>query len=238
MLDKREVERVVDLQVKSYNLLTWMASAVTEGFIGFDRAHEYGTLPEAASAWILNHYCDIPIKARPDKQELPAFSNLFSTYLQNSFDLLSNPGKRRYSPDAHCFCPMCSWLVDAPNLKSKKVMPADKRQAQRMKKKVVVNALVEIGSSLSEREIGSFMAGPEVRESLSILAYAHDLLDRTKGFAAGPAALVLWRGFAWTPKGSPKKNFRLSAQQILDGEADVYRSLSEAASEPQDVAQQ
>ena len=30
-------------------------------------------------------------------------------------------GKRLYSPDAHCFCPLCSWLIDAPHLKTKKL---------------------------------------------------------------------------------------------------------------------
>lgn len=116
MLNQPQMQRLVDMQHRSYLLLKWVAKAVAEGFVNFDTAHDYSTLPEAAEGWILGHYSNIPDNARPPRDDLPAFCAFFSTYLTNSFDFISNPGRQLYSPDAHCFCPMCSWLVAAPNL--------------------------------------------------------------------------------------------------------------------------
>ena len=114
-LDQLEIQRVVDMQQRSYLLLKWMASAVTDGFVNFETAHSYSSLPVAAEAWIQRHYLNIPAKARPARDDLGLFCAFFSTYLTNSFDLIPNPGKQLFSEDAHCFCPMCSWLVDDRN---------------------------------------------------------------------------------------------------------------------------
>lgn len=100
MLNQPELRRLVDMQHRSYFLLKWMAKAVSEGFVNFETAHDYSTLPEAAEGWILGHYLNIPDNARPPREDLPAFCDFFSTYLTNSFDFISNPGKQLYSPDA------------------------------------------------------------------------------------------------------------------------------------------
>ena len=73
MLNQPEMRRLVDLQHRSYLLLKWMAKAVSEGFVSFETAHDYSTLPEAAEGWILGHYLNIPDNARPPREDLPAF---------------------------------------------------------------------------------------------------------------------------------------------------------------------
>lgn len=223
MLNPDTINRAVDLQQRSYQLLRWMADGVTKGFIRFETAHNYAALPEAAEAWIIRHYQDIPRKAKPTEKDVPTFSRLFTTYLENSFDLRQDPGKHLYSPDAHCFCPMCSWLVDAPNLKTKKPVAADRRRAQQMTADIVRAMAEDIGATLTEDAVDAIVNDKALRESLSMVTYAHDLLGRLDGRAVGPAALVLWRGFAWKPEGSPKKGFTLSAEEILERE----RALAE-----------
>ncbi len=231
MLNRTEIERVVDLQQRSYSLLRWMTDAVLEGFIRFDTAHNYGTFPEAAKEWILRHFNDIPARSRPDLKDIEAFSALFSTYLQNAFYLVKKPGKQLYSPQAHCFCPMCSWLIDAPNLKTKQPSSADKRRARRMKIATIKEALDKNRATLTDEQIEEIVNNRDLNESLSLLTYAHDLLTRAKGKAVGPAALVLWRGFAWTQQGSPKKGFELSVASILESEKLVYESILKASIE-------
>ena len=225
MLNQPEMRRLVDMQHRSYLLLRWMARAVSEGFVNFETAHDYSTLPEAAEGWILGHYWNIPDNARPPREDLPAFCAFFSTYLTNSFDFISNPGKRRYSPDAHCFCPMCSWLIDAPNLRTKKVQSADKRRAQNMRVNALLNLAAEHRLGVRENEIRELLDDRQALEDASLIAYGYDLLQREKGIANGPAVLALWRGFAWNESGSPKHRFRLKAEMIVDAENRLLASL-------------
>jgi hypothetical protein len=210
--------RLVDMQQRAYLLLKWMAKAVAEGFVSFKTAHEYSTLPDAAEGWILGHYLNIPDKARPRREDLAAFCAFFSTYLTNSFDLISNPGKQRYSPDAHCFCPMCSWLIDAPHLKTKKLGPADKRRAQTMRSNALANIAARERLVISQDDIENLLNDRQVFEEASLVAYGTDLLRREQGIASGPEVLALWRGFAWNESGSPKPDFRLTAKMIVDAE--------------------
>jgi hypothetical protein len=209
------------MQRYSYQLLRWMAKAVEEGFIQFETAHNYSSLPEAAEAWILRHYENIPPRARVPRQDLADFCAFFSTYMQNSFDLVANPGKQLYSPDAHCFCSMCSWLVNAPNLKTKKVGPSDKRRARNMKAAAIRDIAAEHAVDLTDERVDAIVDDPLLREAVSLVTYGHDLLRRMKGIATGAAVLALWRGFAWTETGSPKKGFRLNADVILHAEKEL-----------------
>lgn len=218
MLNKNEIRYAVEMQHRCYSLLKWMAKAVEDGFIEFETAHHYSSLPEATEAWILRHYLNIPVDARVDRADLGDFCNFFSTYLENSFDLIPNPGKQRYSPHAHCFCPMCSWLINAPNLKTKKLTSADKKRASKLKADAIRELAAEHQVTLTEQAVEEIVDDTRLRESLSLVAYGHDLLRRLKGIATGPAVLALWRGFAWTETGSPKQGFRLSADAILQAE--------------------
>ena len=45
----------------------------------------------------------------------------------------------------------------------------------------------------------------------------------------GPAVLVLWRGFAWTKEGSPKKGFKLTAEMIIDSEKRLSKIIQKIA---------
>jgi len=215
MLEHAELRLLVDMQHRSYLLLKWMATAVSDGFINFETAHDYATLAAAAEGRIRGHYLNIPESARPSREELTVFCRFFSTYLKTSFELISAPGKQRYSPDAHCFCPMCSWLVNAPNLRTKKVRPADKRRAYKMRVAALLNMAAEHRLDVGENEITQLLNDRQVSEDANLVAYGYDLRQRAKGIANGPAVLALWRGFAWNASGSPKHGFRLKAKMIV-----------------------
>lgn len=218
MPSQDEIARAVDLQTRSHALLTWVGSAVEQGFISFDAAHAYASATDSAEAWIRRHYQDIPERARPAMADLGDFCGLFCAYLENSFELLRKPGKRLYSPQAHCFCPMCSWLVDVPHLKTRTPSAADKKRALKMMREVPKRLAIAHGLALDDAAAAAIAADPALRESLALWAYAGDLMQRMKGVAIGPAALVLWRQFAWLPAGSPKKDFTLSAELFMEAE--------------------
>ena len=219
LLDQQQLDLSVEMQAKSYSLLKWVGKSVSSGLLSFQTAHQYSTLPLAAADWIDKHYLNIPEAARVDKKDIPVFANFFSTYLENSFDLIANPGKIKFSPDAHCFCPMCSWMIDAPNLKTKSLSTADKKRALRMQIHSVLQLGIDTGAKLDESRAEAIVS--DNGEATALLAYGHDLIQRLDAIANGPAVLALWRRFAWKSSGSPKPNFRLSTKMILNAESEL-----------------
>jgi hypothetical protein len=217
LLDPQQLDLAVKMQAKSYSLLKWVGQSVSSGLLSFRTAHEYSTLPHAAANWIDKNYLNIPDAARVDQKDITVFANFFSTYLENSFDLIANPGKIKFSPDAHCFCPMCSWMIDAPNLKTKSLSTADKKRALKMQVHSIIQLGIDCGAKLDESRAETIVA--ENGEVTALLAYGHDLIQRLNATANGPAVLALWRRFAWNSSGSPKPMFRLSTKMILDAES-------------------
>ena len=63
MLNPKNMGHAVDLQERSYRLLRWLSSAVSEGTIRFEQAHRYSTVPEAAQEWIRRNYLNLPVDA-------------------------------------------------------------------------------------------------------------------------------------------------------------------------------
>jgi hypothetical protein len=225
MFERNQIERAVELQQRSYKLLRWMVDAIDRGFISFGAAHTFSTFPEATTAWLHRHYNDLPNEARPPRDDMRAFVELFVSYVDTSFDIVEHPGKRLYSEDAHCFCPICSWLVDVPRMRPKKLMRSDKERARRMTTSALRQLAVELAVSLDDERADQMTDDTELREPLALVAYGHDLQRRMIGVVEGPATLALWRRFAWTPHGSPKHGFQLTADAILDGEAAVVARL-------------
>jgi hypothetical protein len=226
MLVRHEVERAVGLQAKGYQLLRWLEKALDKGLITPEAAHAHATLEESAYAWIDRHYLNLPSAAQPAREDLLSFSKLFSTYLLNTFDLESNPGFRLSSPDAHCFCPYCTWMVRVPHLRPKKIGVADKKRAERMERGFILALAAETAQPAVDDLVEGLLHSPELREPLGLCAYAVDLLQRLKGIAIGTASLALWRSFAWTPQGSPKQGFTLSATAIMDAQQTILERLA------------
>ena len=82
---------------------------------------------------------------------------------------------------------------------------------------------------LLDLDIQKITEDPVLREALALCAYGADLFHRMQGGTVGPAALVLWRSFAWLPSGSPKKKFVLSADLILRARDAINQRILAAA---------
>jgi hypothetical protein len=225
-LVRQQVEHAVELQARSYKLLQWLEKAFDDGFIAPETAHAYASMEASAYSWIAKHYKNLPDTARPELEDLMSFSKLFSTYLLSTFDLEANPGERLYSPAAHCFCPLCSWMVRVPHLRPKKVSAADKATADKMKRGAIRALAGHAAVTSSDEHIDTMLRTPELREAIGLYTYACDLLQRMRGIASGPATLALWRSFAWTPQGSPKKGFVLSAEAIMEAQQVILQRLT------------
>lgn len=228
MLQREDIETAVELQARSYALLRWLAQAVQRGIIGFDAAHAYARDPAAAAAWAQRHHRDLPPDARPPQDDASGFFRLFASYLDSGQQLVREPGQRLYSPGAHCFCEMCSWLVDGPSLRSRPLTPGDRRRADRQMRASLDELALECHRLLDEDQVAQLLRQTELREALALYAYAETLLRRLRGGGSEAGVpLALWRRFAWTAQGAPKRKFRLDAGAIMAAQALLLDKLGE-----------
>ncbi len=227
MFERDLLEEAVDLQARSYALLRWMAEGIGRGFIGLEAAHAYAGDRDAAAAWIRRHYADLPPAARPPlDHRLAPFCRLFASYLDDSHRLLRDPGQRLYSPGAHCFCAMCSSYINAPSLRVRPLASADLRRADRCMRGCLDDLALAQDRLLEEDQVSALMRQAPLREALALVAYATTLLARLHGGPVGQGVPVaLWRRFAWTAQGAPRRGYRLQAEAILQAHAELARCI-------------
>lgn len=228
MFLRHEISRAVDMQKRSYRLLRWVASAVDSHRVSFDHAHGALGMEEAARAWFTRNYDCLPSDARPAREDVEQFANLFASYLGTSFDLVEDPGSRPKS-QCGCWCSYCTMMVAASHLKAKKVREGDKRGAAIEKTRYVGDLVRELGLPLEEAQICALAESKELREAVALATYGSWLLKRMRGLSCGPEVLALWRQFAWNATGAPKKDFDLSVDAITAAELRVAEEIRQRA---------
>lgn len=233
MLDPGRLEQAIDLQRRSYALLKWMSEAIPRGFISFATAHDYADSARAALAWISEHFDNLPPAGRPpsrDPETLSRFANFFSSYLETSFDLDEKPGKRLES-HCGCYCPFCTVAVSAPHLRAKRLGQPDKDRAYALELDCLNELALSLGLSFQNDALASLLLDRGVREDAALVAYALQLFRRCDGAYTGPWVLALWRTFAWRETGSPKHDFELTPELVLEAERALSHELSSRAAQ-------
>ena len=227
MLDEKKLTATVGLQKKTYKLLSWLETAIDKGFVHPSKAREHASAPDAAADWVSKHFLNLPPACRPDstdEKDIRPFATMLSSYLMTSFDIAMDPGQRLFVD--HCPCPMCSFLIAAPHFRPKKVSKADKKRARKLKLSCLRQLAKDRGVCLDDKEAQEIMDDLEFREAVSMVTYGNQLILRSAGHIEGPAILALWREFAWHRTGSPKKEFQLEANEILQCEKQLVHRLS------------
>jgi hypothetical protein len=226
VLDPDRLAAVLALHEMGYALLRWIGDGVATGTMSFTHAHEWIETPGAARAWVEGSYDDLPSTVRPAREHLAAFANLLSTYLDSSFELIENRPHRLVDDGGGTPTAKESGLVDASSLAPRRLRRHDKERARALCADVVRDLAVEQGLRIEPAAMAAFLDDEALREPLAMVAWARELMRRSEGHVSGPAVLALWRGFAWTPEGSPKRNFRLEAADLLAAEATVVAALA------------
>ena len=226
MLDREELFQAVDLHQRSYNLLLWLSTAIGRGFVQFDRAHEYMDEAEVAAHWIEGHFHNLPPDCRPEHHDqLKPFAQFFATYLTTSFDLVKRPGEQLTS-ECGCYCSICTYLMTGPHLKTKKVSRRDKERAKKLKIVTVEQLSREHEVPLDQEQAEKLVDSEANATDVATLAYGQQLVERVRGNSKGPAVLALWREIAWKKTGSPKKDFKLDAEDILRSEQSLIDAIA------------
>ncbi len=222
VLEEAPLHRAVGLQRKSYQLLRWLEEAFEEGFITPASVQKYADHAEVALDWLDEHYLNLPKRARPERAELPALARFFTTYLQSTFELEHDPGTDVF----YAWVSYHYRLETRPrrqHFRQRAIQRRDRQRADGLRRTFARELAAK--NSRSDAEADALLERPELRPTLSYGAYGQDLLRRVEGFAQGAATLELWRAFAWTAEGSPKKGFQLRTRDILDAQRRVADAL-------------
>ena len=225
MLDENTIQRLVELQKQSYELLLWIQRSLKKGSLDFSVAHHAMSTSDAALEWIGRHYNSLPLEARPNQSDLREFSSLFASYLTTSFELVDNPGKIMIS-DCSCFCSYCCFLVSANHIKPKKIAKKARDESRALKSLYLNSLASDLGVKFSNEQLSEIELKPDLQQALSIGAYGNELVRRSKFASQGPGILVLWREFAWENNIKPKKNFELKTKTVLDSEKRIIEYLT------------
>ncbi len=227
-MNEATVSKALVLQGKGYQFLRWIRDRVDRSTISFDIAHEALSIPQAAHEWVRRNYSVIPLRCRPEREDVRVFANLLASYLVTSFDLVQVPGRRKIT-DCGCWCSWCSAMVSASHLRAKKVTLRDKRRSHRLQMEAVLQLALDKGVKLSREGAKEISERADLAEDSAILAYSVELLRRMNGQFEGPAVLALWRRFAWSRAGSPRKDFRLTIEAVRKAEDRIEEALVEAS---------
>jgi hypothetical protein len=230
MLVHEEVTLAVELQRKSYGLLRWITDAVGKGELTFSTAHDYATASESFREWLTTYTRQVPGKWRPrmsEPREVTFFANLFTSYLLTSFELVEAPGLRKTS-EYGCSCELCSRLV-ASHLRVRTIGKAEKSRARELKLDCLKRLAGECARPLTDSLALTLIDGESTAEACSLATYGESLVARALGATGEPALLALWREFAWMSSGSPRRDFELTPELILESEALLVEELKSRA---------
>jgi hypothetical protein len=232
VFERKQLDRIVDAQRRSYRLLLWLNKAVAKGLLTSDIVLHAGRTPaKKITRWLEGHYDNLPTDGRPagrDPDDLAIFANLLAAYFETSFEW-SLEAPPRLRSECGCWCPLCTYVVAGSHLKTRKLTSGDKRRARRLKENALRQLALEAGRNLTDRDASSMCEEEAMREDIALLAYGRELLRRAQGINEGPAVLALWREFAWTRTGSPKKGFTLEPLDIVQAERRLLDRICRAS---------
>ncbi len=233
MLPTEELRLALDIHSRRYKLLRWLGRAIDAGEIPIPRVvssrHE-DDVTAATLDWIEPFHVSFPPEMRPDPDKLREFAAFFGTYLTSSFDVTNDPGSvLRNQYGGTCFCPICARLVNGSHLKAKKLTGSDKKRALSLMLDRLVELTHEHDLKLTTKDAEALIASPECKIAAAYSTYGYWLIQRTKGLTDGPSILALWRHFAWTDAGSPRKGFNLQFDDIQKSEGLLVTTMRELA---------
>lgn len=225
-----DLDRAVRLQRQAYALLVWFQNHLDCALFPTHEAHSAMDNSAVAQQWIEANLLNLPADVAPAHADISSLAALFCSYLTTSFEIVTSPSSRLHTTTG-CLCDVCLQLARCSHLQPKRVGPGDKAYAERFKLKMLKDLATEHDILVDEARVRNLLSDQDLREQIALVAYAQQLLLRLDGDPGDPAILVLWREFAWTRHGAPKKGFSLNAQDIVEAQDQLILTLKKASAE-------
>ena len=213
------LQKALNTNEKAYKLLNWLEKSLQKQVISVSLATDLITKPRVAHQWLSEHYKSLPVETRPEcTQQATEFINLFASFGCTSFTIKEYPGTR-YVP--HLLRNDSSSFTENNYIMPIRLSKKDKSTAKTHQLEVLRSTV----KTLNTQQPTKLLDKEELVVPIAIYTYCELLIKRIHGHHMGSTHLVLWRKFAWTPEGSPKKNFKLTTQLYLSAK----KQLEEAS---------
>lgn len=215
----------LEIHRKTYLLVRWLEEAIASRLIAPELTHEINELEPGALGWLERHRGMLPAEILVDRTHLREQAEYLTTVVDGTFEFRISPGEMLNVLETHCSCRMCRWIVRQPYLRTRKVGAHDKQEADRMQLEYLRQLALDFGLDPNKPSIERLAENRSYRDIVALCTYAADLTQRIRGRNSGAASLALWRRFAWTEEGSPKKEFELRPGDILEAQQRLLDQL-------------
>lgn len=98
-----------------------------------------------------------------------------------------------------------------------------------MKYKCLAQIAFDHRLTVSATSIDAIADSADISDAAALAAYGVELVARCAGQPSNVATLALWRQFAWEKAGSPKKDFVLRSEALLEAEERLVNALRAAS---------
>lgn len=225
MFDRERLERTIDLQERSYQLLQWLNRGLTAGKTSLSTIHHATGFAASTRVWLERNHSSLPPALRPTADDIDAYSNLLASYLQTSFEVVTGT----LTWGGPCNCMLCLYTKKATFLKPRKLTPRDKDDAQALKIIYLEHLSTAANLPLLRRDFEPLLPRTDaLAHALSLTTYVQELMRRSEFASQGPSVLVLWREIAWENH-HPRQDFKLDADSVLDAEQRILTHLQALA---------
>ena len=219
MLDANELEKVVELQARSYALLQWVRDQMDAGTLDVSTVASATAFYPVAHAWIGRNLGSLPAHARPAEGDIEPFTHLFVSFLTTSFALPA-PGTVRPTLAGR----YADWFKPASLLKARTPDKKAVASAAQMKDLTLTALAADVGIALAYEARVRLITDPATALDVSFVAYGRELIRRSQFASQGEGVLVLWREIAWAG-GKPSKKFALTADRIREAQENLIARI-------------
>lgn len=217
-----ELERVVGLHKKGYDILLWLKQAARSKprLLSEDETDLLAS-GEKCVFWVKRHLNDLPLELRPSPDDFRPVGYLLSSFFHTSFRVAEVRGWDTVETT------LVRGAKSFKNARHKRHSDRRETQAAIELKRIAITTLAEdCGVSLAPESREPALTDPEIAHDLTLWTYGCELVRRTEFAPQGSSVHRLWLEL------DEKARKRFSAESIWQARERLERWLRSKSSKP------
>jgi hypothetical protein len=230
-MERKELERVLDLQQKAYELLLWISGQAKSNpsLLSQENIDKF-RYADSCEEYVHHMKGIFPERLRPDEIDNSAFAHLLSSFFNTSFHVSTNPElgwKGTHWWDEHPIPTGERYLILKPGKpkekRTKKAKERDAEVARNLQFIALEELAIENDIDLPPTKLKEVADQSHLQDALSLWSYAHELVRRAHFASQGAAVHYLWQSL------DKKTREHLNAEVIWNAREQLVHALREAS---------